>query len=434
MDYKLNKKGVGLEIFTPEAMAEYKRCATPEQIHAVCEDYRATVTLDFAMDKADSEAGRKLAMPVFVLWGSNSHVGRHLTPLKAWGPWAPDFRGWDIPRALPAEHRPDLVYPALWRFFSGMEPEPYGRGELFSLPCKGRVGRGPERRSILQPRDLHPTFPLQGGGVRSAPHPHLIVDNLQSRPMMTSCAGDGNEFSGTARAAEGLWLRGRGGDGRPVDRQGQARLPARPVGLRQDHDAAPRRRLHGAHRRRDFGRRARRLLRRQGRAAGAAQHVDDLPELRALAAHVGLRECRLRPDLRGLDRETIRRKVETILAVAKLGHLAERYPGELSGGQQQRVSLARALVVEPEILLLDEPLSNLDANLREEMRFEIRRLHDEFRYTTVYVTHDQAEAMTTADVIVVMNQGSSTRRARPRTSTSGPRPSSSPASSAAPTS
>ena len=85
--------------------------------------------------------------------------------------------------------------------------------------------------------------------------------------------------------------------------------------------------------------------------------------------------------------------------------LADRYPGELSGGQQQRVSLARALVIKPEILLLDEPLSNLDANLREEMRFEIRRLHDEFRYTTVYVTHDQAEAMTTADIIVVMNDG-----------------------------
>ena len=80
-------------------------------------------------------------------------------------------------------------------------------------------------------------------------------------------------------------------------------------------------------------------------------------------------------------------------------------PGELSGGQQQRVALARALVVEPETLLLDEPLSNLDTNLREEMRFEIRRLHDEFRYTTVYVTHDQAEAMTTADRIVVMNRG-----------------------------
>ena len=80
-------------------------------------------------------------------------------------------------------------------------------------------------------------------------------------------------------------------------------------------------------------------------------------------------------------------------------------PAELSGGQQQRVSLARALVVEPETLLLDEPLSNLDANLREEMRFEIRRLHDQYRYTTVYVTHDQAEAMTTADLIAVMNHG-----------------------------
>jgi iron(III) transport system ATP-binding protein len=94
-----------------------------------------------------------------------------------------------------------------------------------------------------------------------------------------------------------------------------------------------------------------------------------------------------------------------VLAATKLSQLADRYPAELSGGQQQRVSLARALVVKPQILLLDEPLSNLDANLREEMRFEIRRLHDEFRYTTVYVTHDQAEAMTTADLIVVMSQG-----------------------------
>ena len=69
------------------------------------------------------------------------------------------------------------------------------------------------------------------------------------------------------------------------------------------------------------------------------------------------------------------------------------------------MALARALIVEPETLLLDEPLSNLDANLREEMRFEIRRLHDEYRYTTVYVTHDQSEAMTTADLIAVMNAG-----------------------------
>jgi len=109
--------------------------------------------------------------------------------------------------------------------------------------------------------------------------------------------------------------------------------------------------------------------------------------------------------LRNLPSQEIQRRADTMLAATKLSALAQRYPGELSGGQQQRVSLARALVIEPETLLLDEPLSNLDANLREEMRFEIRRLHDKYRYTTVYVTHDQAEAMTTADVIVVMNQG-----------------------------
>ncbi|HEY2136073.1 MAG TPA: ABC transporter ATP-binding protein [Xanthobacteraceae bacterium] len=109
--------------------------------------------------------------------------------------------------------------------------------------------------------------------------------------------------------------------------------------------------------------------------------------------------------LRKLPRADIARKVAGILATTKLTALAGRYPGELSGGQQQRVALARALIVEPETLLLDEPLSNLDANLREEMRFEVRRLHDEYRYTTVYVTHDQSEAMTTADLIAVMNGG-----------------------------
>jgi iron(III) transport system ATP-binding protein len=109
--------------------------------------------------------------------------------------------------------------------------------------------------------------------------------------------------------------------------------------------------------------------------------------------------------LRKLDKALIGQKVAAILATTKLEVLAARYPGELSGGQQQRVALARALIVEPETLLLDEPLSNLDANLREEMRFEVRRLHDEYRYTTVYVTHDQSEAMTTADLIAVMNAG-----------------------------
>jgi iron(III) transport system ATP-binding protein len=110
-------------------------------------------------------------------------------------------------------------------------------------------------------------------------------------------------------------------------------------------------------------------------------------------------------ELRKLPREEVRRRVAEMLEVVHMGHLAARYPAELSGGQQQRVALARAIVIQPQVLLLDEPLSNLDANLREEMRFEIRRLHDEFRITTVYVTHDQAEAMVTSDRIAVMNQG-----------------------------
>jgi iron(III) transport system ATP-binding protein len=98
-------------------------------------------------------------------------------------------------------------------------------------------------------------------------------------------------------------------------------------------------------------------------------------------------------------------RTDALLRATQLANLGERYPGELSGGQQQRVALARALAPHPGILLLDEPLSNLDANLRAEMRFEIRRLHDEYGNTSIYVTHDQVEAMTMADRIVVMNAG-----------------------------
>jgi iron(III) transport system ATP-binding protein len=108
---------------------------------------------------------------------------------------------------------------------------------------------------------------------------------------------------------------------------------------------------------------------------------------------------------RRLPRAERARRVAEMLKVVRLDGLEARYPGELSGGQQQRVAVARALVVEPEILLLDEPLSNLDANLREEMRFEIRRLHEAFHITTLYVTHDQAEAMVISDRIAVLNRG-----------------------------
>ena len=106
-----------------------------------------------------------------------------------------------------------------------------------------------------------------------------------------------------------------------------------------------------------------------------------------------------------LTKHEIDLKVAKLLELVHLNTLKDRYPAELSGGQQQRVALARALVVEPQILLMDEPLSNLDANLREEMRFEIRRLHEEFGITTVYVTHDQAEAMATSDRVAVLNHG-----------------------------
>jgi iron(III) transport system ATP-binding protein len=106
-----------------------------------------------------------------------------------------------------------------------------------------------------------------------------------------------------------------------------------------------------------------------------------------------------------LARHEIDAKVIQLLDLVRMAELKDRYPAELSGGQQQRVALARALVVEPQTLLMDEPLSNLDANLREEMRFEIRRLHEEIKITTIYVTHDQAEAMATSDRIAVLNRG-----------------------------
>jgi sulfate/thiosulfate transport system ATP-binding protein len=102
------------------------------------------------------------------------------------------------------------------------------------------------------------------------------------------------------------------------------------------------------------------------------------------------------------------------------GGLADRYPSQLSGGQRQRVALARALAVEPKVLLLDEPFGALDAKVRKELRRWLRRLHDEIHVTSVFVTHDQEEALEVADRVVVMNQGASSRSARPtRSSTSG---------------
>jgi iron(III) transport system ATP-binding protein len=106
-----------------------------------------------------------------------------------------------------------------------------------------------------------------------------------------------------------------------------------------------------------------------------------------------------------LNKNTILERVNRVLDLVHLPGYGDRAPGQLSGGQQQRVALARALIMEPKVLLMDEPLSNLDAKLREEMRTEIRRIQKELNITSVYVTHDQIEAMTLSDRIVVMNEG-----------------------------
>jgi multiple sugar transport system ATP-binding protein len=109
--------------------------------------------------------------------------------------------------------------------------------------------------------------------------------------------------------------------------------------------------------------------------------------------------------MRGVPRDARARLVEETAAVLGLGELLDRFPRQLSGGQQQRVALGRALIRRPRVFLMDEPLSNLDAKLRMQMRSEIKRLHRQFPITTVYVTHDQAEAMALSDRVAVMNHG-----------------------------
>ncbi|MCE2917490.1 MAG: sulfate ABC transporter ATP-binding protein, partial [Rubrivivax sp.] len=114
---------------------------------------------------------------------------------------------------------------------------------------------------------------------------------------------------------------------------------------------------------------------------------------------------RVRPKSNRSTDGQIRDKVTQLLSLVQLEGLAERYPHQLSGGQRQRIALARALAVEPKVLLLDEPFGALDAQVRKELRRWLRRLHDEVHVTSVFVTHDQEEAMEVADRIVVMNQG-----------------------------
>lgn len=113
----------------------------------------------------------------------------------------------------------------------------------------------------------------------------------------------------------------------------------------------------------------------------------------------------VRPKLTRPTRQIIKEKVMELLRLVQLENMADRYPSQLSGGQRQRIALARALAVEPQVLLLDEPFGALDAQVRAELRRWLRRLHDEIHITSVFVTHDQEEALEVADRIVVMNKG-----------------------------
>ncbi|WP_428415954.1 sulfate/molybdate ABC transporter ATP-binding protein [Methylibium sp.] len=130
----------------------------------------------------------------------------------------------------------------------------------------------------------------------------------------------------------------------------------------------------------------------------------------ALFAHMTIFEnvafgLRVRPKATRPSDSEIRSKVAALLKLVQLDWIADRFPHQLSGGQRQRIALARALAVEPKVLLLDEPFGALDAKVRKELRRWLRRLHDEVHVTSVFVTHDQEEAMEVADRIVVMNQG-----------------------------
>ena len=192
--------------------------------------------------------------------------------------------------------------------------------------------------------------------------------------------------------------------------EGQARLLPRPLGLRQDHAAARDRRPRGAGRRQHRDRRPRRLA----SAAGAARLRHRLPVLRAVPQPDGDAERRLRPrqPAQGAARDR-RSACAELLELVGLPEQGAKYPAQLSGGQQQRVALARALASSPSLLLLDEPLSALDARVRVRLRDEIKTLQRRLGITTIMVTHDQEEALAMADRIVVMNHGRVEQVGRP---------------------
>ena len=208
------------------------------------------------------------------------------------------------------------------------------------------------------------------------------------------------QFKDDHQAVSGR-VRGRQGD-RPGHRRRRVHDPRRPVGLREVDGAADDRRARGHHRgRSDHRRRA-----RQRSGAARSRHRDGVPELRAVSAHDGARQHGLRAQARQ-DGQGARStsKVTEAARILDLEQHLERKPANLSGGQRQRVAMGRAIVRDPKAFLMDEPLSNLDAKLRVQMRTEVARIQKRLGTTMVYVTHDQTEAMTLGDRVAVMRAG-----------------------------
>src|SRR5262249_34113786 len=215
---------------------------------------------------------------------------------------------------------------------------------------------------------------------------------------------------------EALRRRDRRERSEPGDRRPRVRDPARAERLRQDHALAADRRLHGARRRLDPCRPDRALDADRGPAAGAGRRgMGMVFQNYAVWPHKTVyQNVAFGLEVRKVGRAETQTRVARVLELVNLAGLERRYPSQLSGGQQQRVALARSLVVEPGILLLDEPLSNLDAKLRERMRWELKELQRRTGITFVYVTHDQSEAMALSDRIAVMHAGEIMQVGAPR--------------------
>ena len=197
----------------------------------------------------------------------------------------------------------------------------------------------------------------------------------------------------------------RAAAGQPVHPVGRAGGAARAVGLGQDHAAAHPRRARVPDQGRVLfdGQDATGLSVQERRAGFVFQHY-------ALFRHMTVFEniaygLRARPRRTARPAPEIDRRVNKLLQLIQLPDIGRRYPTQLSGGQRQRVALARALAIEPRMLLLDEPFGALDARVRKELRGGLREIHDQTGLTTVFVTHDQDEAMEIADLVVVMSMG-----------------------------